>query len=74
MRNELTKLYNAVSAPLAATRDALTKRLQSVRETASLLYNRMMEKMDGRNWKISWKKKQKKKSKGNIKKKNKTSI
>ena len=49
MKNELTKLYNAVSAPLAATRDALTKRLQSVRETASLLYNRMMEKMDDRN-------------------------
>ena len=49
MRNELTKLYNAVSAPLTATRDALAKRLQSVRETASLLYNRMMEKMDDRN-------------------------
>ena len=43
MRNQLTKLYNAVSAPVAATRDALTERLQSVRETASLLYNRMVE-------------------------------
>ena len=45
MRNQLTKLYNAVSAPVAATRDALAERLQSVRETASLLYNRMVENM-----------------------------
>ena len=45
MRNQLTKLYNAVSAPVVATRDALTERLQSVRETASLLYNRMTENM-----------------------------
>ena len=43
MRNQLAKLYNAVSAPVAATRDALTERLQSVRETASLLYNKMMD-------------------------------
>ena len=45
MRNQLTKLYNAVSVPVAATRDALTQRLQSVRETTNLLYNRMMENM-----------------------------
>ena len=45
MENQLTKLYNAVSAPVAATRDALTERLQGIRETASLLYNRMMENM-----------------------------
>ena len=45
MRNHLTKLYNAVSAPVRATRDALAERLQSVRETASLLCNRMMENM-----------------------------
>ena len=45
MRNQLTKLYNAVSAPVAATRDALAERLQSVRETASLFYNRMVENM-----------------------------
>ena len=45
MRNQLTKLYNAVSAPVAATRDTLAERLQSVRETASLLYNRMVENM-----------------------------
>ena len=42
MRNTIS---NAVSAPVAATRDALAERLQSVRETASLLYNRMMENM-----------------------------
>ena len=45
IRNTISKLYNAVSAPVAATRDALAERLQSVRETASLLYNRMMENM-----------------------------
>ena len=45
MKNQLTKLYNAVSAPVAATRDALTERLQSIRDTLSLLYNRMMENM-----------------------------
>ena len=31
---------------MAATGDALTKRLQRVRETASLLYNRMVENME----------------------------
>ena len=34
-----------LSAPVVATRDALAERLQSIRETASLLYNRMMENM-----------------------------
>ena len=43
LRNTISKLYNAVSAPVTATRDALAERLQSVRETTSLLYNRMME-------------------------------
>ena len=45
LRNTISELYNAVSAPVAASRDALTERLQSVRETASLLYNRMVENM-----------------------------
>ena len=45
LRNTILKLYNAVSAPAAATRDALAERLQSVRDTTSLLYNRMMENM-----------------------------
>ena len=45
LRNTISKLYNAVSAPVAAIRDALAERLQSIRDTASLLYNRMMENM-----------------------------
>ena len=45
MKNQLTKLYSAVSAPVAATRDAFAETLQSVRETTSLLDNRMMENM-----------------------------
>ena len=45
MRNTISKSYNAVSTPVAATRGALTGRLQGVRDTASLLYNRMMENM-----------------------------
>ena len=45
LRNTISKLYNAVSAAVTATRDALAERLQSVHETASLLYNRMMENM-----------------------------
>ena len=45
MKNQLTKLCNAVSEPVtAATRDALAERLQGVCET-TLLYNRMMENM-----------------------------
>ena len=45
MRNQLTKLYNAGSAHVAATRDALAERLKSVRETTSLLYNKMTDDM-----------------------------
>ena len=45
LRNAISKLYSVVSAPVEATRDALAERLQGVRETASLLYNRMMENM-----------------------------
>ena len=40
MRHQLIKLYNAVSAPMTATGDALAERLQSVRDTTSLLYKR----------------------------------
>ena len=39
MRNTISKLYNAVSAPVTATRDAVAENLQNVRDTASLLYN-----------------------------------
>ena len=45
LRNTISKLYNVVSAPVTATRDALAERLQSVRDAASLLHNRMMENM-----------------------------
>ena len=45
MKNELTKLYNAVSASVAATRDALTERMKNVRENTSLLYNIKMDNM-----------------------------
>ena len=45
MKNQLTKLYNVLSVPVAATRDALPERMQSVRETTSLLHNRIMENM-----------------------------
>ena len=45
MKNQLTKLYNVVPAPVTATRNAPAERLQSVRDTTSLLYNRMMENM-----------------------------
>ena len=45
LRNSISKLYNVVSAPVTATRDALVERLQSVRDTASLLYNRIIENM-----------------------------
>ena len=65
MRNQLTKLYNAVSEPeTAATRDALAERLQGVPKTTSLLYSRMMENIGygQERLKESWKKKQKKKS------------
>ena len=37
LRNAISKLYNAVSAHVEVTRDALAERLQSVRDTASLL-------------------------------------
>ena len=45
LRNKISKLYNIVSALVAVIRDALAERLQSVRETASLLFNRMVEDM-----------------------------
>ena len=45
MRNTISKLCNAVSAPVAATRNALGERLQKIRDTASLLYNGMVANM-----------------------------
>ena len=43
--NTISKLCNAVSAPVTATRDALTERLKSVCGITFLLYNKMMENM-----------------------------
>ena len=43
-KNQISKLYNAVSAPVAASRDGLAERLQSVRDTASLLYKRAKQR------------------------------
>ena len=45
LRNTISKLYNAVSVPVAATRGALAERLQRVRDITSLLYKRVMENM-----------------------------
>ena len=45
LRNTISKLYNTVSASVAATRDTLAERMQSVHDTASLFYNSMMENM-----------------------------
>ena len=45
MRNQLKKLYNTVSASVAATPDALAERLQDARQTTALLYNGKMENM-----------------------------
>ena len=45
LRNTISKLYNAVSGLMATTRDALAERLQSIRDTASLLNNMMVENM-----------------------------
>ena len=68
--NAISKLYNAVSAPVAATQDALAERLQSAREIVSLQYNRIMENMRY-GWKrlknIIEKKQKKKKPKSNSK-------
>ena len=43
MRKTISRLCNVASAPVAAIQDAITERLESVCETASLLYNRVME-------------------------------
>ena len=45
MKNQITDFNNAVSAPVAATRDALSERLQSVRDTVTLLYERAKQKL-----------------------------
>ena len=44
-RNMVTDLYNAVSASVAASRDALSERLQRVRDTVSVLCERAKQKL-----------------------------
>ena len=39
----MSKLYDAVSAPVAATRDGVSKRLKSIRDTVTLYYNKAKE-------------------------------
>ena len=46
MQNRVTSLCNVVSALLRATEEALAERLQSVRETVSLLYNTMKQNIE----------------------------
>ena len=46
MRNQIANLYNAISPPVTATRDALTEKVQSVHETASLLCNTMIDNIE----------------------------
>ena len=74
MGSQIANLCNAVSIPITATRDALAERLQSLRETVSSLYNRMMDDTEyGRERlkEIVRKKARKKRNKlGNKKKKN----
>ena len=45
-RIAISILYDAVSAPIVATRDALAEKLQNVRDTITLLYNRTKEKLE----------------------------
>ena len=44
-RYAISKLYNVVSSPVAATSDTLAERLQSVRNTVTSFYNRTKEKL-----------------------------
>ena len=46
MKNQIANFYITVLATVEATRDAPAERLQSVRQTASLLCNRMAANID----------------------------
>ena len=46
MRNQIAHLYNAVLAPVAATPYAPAEKFQRVRKTVSLLYNRIIDKIE----------------------------
>ena len=45
MKNKIASLYKAVSAPVAATREALTARLQDIRNSITSLYNNTKTKL-----------------------------
>lgn len=45
MRSWISRLYDMVSAPVAATRDALAEKLKSVHDTVTLSYNKTKEKL-----------------------------
>ena len=46
MRSQIANLCNAVLAPVVAAREAFAERLQSVRKTAFLLCNRMVDNIE----------------------------
>lgn len=47
-RKAISKIYNTVSAPAAATRDALlADRVRSVRDTVTFYYNKAKEQISG---------------------------
>ena len=46
MKIQIANLCKTVPAPVAATRDVLVERLQSIGETASSLCNRMMDNIE----------------------------
>ena len=45
-RNTISKLFDPATAPVASTRDALAEKLQSVRNTVYLLYEKAKEKLE----------------------------
>ena len=45
MRNTISKLYNAVSAPVTSIQHALAEKIQSARDTAYLLYQKTKVKL-----------------------------
>lgn len=44
-KNTISKLYDAISVPVAFTRDALVQKLYSVHDTAYLLYQKTKERL-----------------------------
>ena len=58
LRNTISELYDAFSASVTSTRDALANTQQSVRGTIYLLYQKTKEKLGyGQTWKMNQRKK-----------------